>query len=77
MAGLFDDQSLTLPCPADCGYEFRETVGRLARNPKRTCPRCGQKLHFDVEDIRRAEKKIVNMLNKAIEDVNRELRKLR
>ena len=48
MLELFDDAEIPIPCKS-CDHEFAKLVGDLKREPRFTCPYCGQQ--FDAEEL--------------------------
>lgn len=50
--GLFDDQSIDIPCP-ECRKKTARTVAQIKRQPKLTCSGCGGVIDIDAKELLR------------------------
>lgn len=66
-----DSQPITFPCPG-CKKKITEKIGRLKRDPKITCPGCGQGILIDGKELRRG----IDAAQKSLDSVAASLRKL-
>jgi ribosomal protein S27AE len=62
MTFSMDNHSLDIPC-GKCGKKFKETIGRLKRNPKLTCGSCGAVTNVETDELRRVEQSIKKALD--------------
>ncbi|HAS54951.1 MAG TPA: hypothetical protein DCS42_12950 [Nitrospiraceae bacterium] len=48
MKTIFDNQKIELKC--ECGRKFKETIGRLKKNPSIKCP-CGITIKIEADQL--------------------------
>ena len=63
-----DAQQITMSCP-QCGKQLKDTLGRLKRNKRVTCPACGP-ITVDTTQVQRIERGINKPLPKRVSKIN-------
>ena len=70
MPGIFDNQSIDIPCP-DCGHKVAKTIAWLKTHRDFTC-RCGARVSLDPSQLRGQIAKV----DRAFDDFKRTMGKL-